>query len=124
MSSWNIPPNFNFARDVVDVLANEQRTGLIALAADRTRRDYSFAEIAEASQRWAAVLRDVGVGKGDPVVVIMPKVPEWLFAMLALLRLGAVAVPGAEQLDEPTVTRAALVSGHDAIERRLLLALT
>jgi acyl-coenzyme A synthetase/AMP-(fatty) acid ligase len=96
--AWNLPHGFNFGRDVIDRLASEKRTGLIALAADGSRRDYSFVEIAEASQRWAAALRDAGIGKGDRVIVVMPKVPEWLFAMVALLRLGAIAVPVADQL--------------------------
>ena len=96
--AWDVPHEFNFGRDVVDSLASEERTGLVALAADGTRRDFTFAQIAEASQRWAAVLRDAGVAKGDRVVIVMPKVPEWVFAMVALLRIGAVAVPGAEQL--------------------------
>jgi acyl-coenzyme A synthetase/AMP-(fatty) acid ligase len=95
---WNVPRGFNFGRDVIDRLASERRTGLVALAADGIRRDYSFPEIAELSQRWAAALRDAGIGKGDRVIVVMPKVPEWLFAMIALLRLGAVAVPVADQL--------------------------
>ena len=96
--SWPVPAAFNFARDVVDALGKSGRRGLVALAAGGARRDYSFAEIADRSSRWAAVLRDAGIGKGDRVVVILPKVPDWLFAMTALLRLGAVAIPGAEQL--------------------------
>lgn len=95
---WELPHSFNFGRDVIDPLASEKRTALVALATDGTRRDYSFAEIAALSQRWAAALHNAGIGKGDCVVVIMPKVPEWVFAMIALLRLGAVAVPVAEQL--------------------------
>jgi acyl-coenzyme A synthetase/AMP-(fatty) acid ligase len=94
---WDLPHHFNFGQDVIDVLAREHRTGLIALAADGSRQEYTFSEIAETSQRWAAALRRAGIGKGDRVIVVMPKVPEWLFAMIALLRLGAVAVPVAEQ---------------------------
>jgi acetyl-CoA synthetase/medium-chain acyl-CoA synthetase len=95
---WDVPPQFNFARDVIDALALTGRRGLVYLDAAGARRDYSFAEISAASQAWAAALRDRGVGHGDRVVVILPKSPDWLFAMLALLRLGAVAIPGAEQL--------------------------
>jgi acetyl-CoA synthetase/medium-chain acyl-CoA synthetase len=96
--AWDVPPDFNFARDVVDGLAREQGRGLLFVDADGARTSYSFAEIAAESQRWAAVLRDRGIGPGDRVIVVLPKIPAWLFAMLALLRLGAVAVPGAEQL--------------------------
>ncbi len=55
-------------------------------------------QIADGTRRWAAVLRDAGVRKGDRIVVVLPKVPDWLFCMVAALRIGAVAVPSAEQL--------------------------
>jgi acetyl-CoA synthetase/medium-chain acyl-CoA synthetase len=96
--SWDVPADFNFARDVIDVLAREDRVGLIALDAACNRKSYSFPQIAAATKRWAAVLRAAGIGKGDRVVVVLPKIPDWLFCMTALLRIGAVAVPSAEQL--------------------------
>jgi acyl-coenzyme A synthetase/AMP-(fatty) acid ligase len=102
--TWSVPPNFNFARDVIDALGKEDRLGLVALSGTGARRDYRFPEIAAETQRWAAALRDAGIDKGDRVIVIMPKVPEWLFAMTALLRLGAVSIPGAEQLRAKDVT--------------------
>src|SRR6202035_1888657 len=74
------------------------RRGLLFVDAAGGRREYTFAQIAEQSKRWAAVLRDAGVRKGDRVVLVLPKIPDWLFAMTALLRIGAVAVPSAEQL--------------------------
>jgi len=69
--AWDVPHSFNFGRDVIDPLACEQRKGLIALAADGTRRDYTFPEIADLSQCWAAVLRSAGIGKGDRVIVVI-----------------------------------------------------
>jgi acetyl-CoA synthetase/medium-chain acyl-CoA synthetase len=96
--SWDVPAEFNFARDVVDELAKSDRRGLLFVDAAGQRHEYSFAQIADHSQRWAAALRDLGVGHGDHAIVVLPKTPAWLFAMTALLRLGAVAIPGAEQL--------------------------
>jgi len=97
-SSWDVPPAFNFARDVLDELGKSDRRGLLFVDAGGRRTEYSFAKIAEYSQRWAGALRDLGVRHGDHVIVVLPKTPQWLFAMTALLRLGAVAIPGAEQL--------------------------
>ncbi|GAC1405033.1 MAG: AMP-binding protein [Candidatus Velthaea sp.] len=96
--SWNVPADFNFARDVIDQLAHEDRRGLVFVDAAGNRTDYSFKQISEQSQKWAAALRAGGVSKGDRVIIVLPKTPQWLFAMIALLRLGAVAIPGAEQL--------------------------
>jgi acyl-coenzyme A synthetase/AMP-(fatty) acid ligase len=95
---WDVPSSFNFARDVIDALGVEDRLGLVFVNTAGTKTEYTFGQIADASQRWAAVLRDAGVKKGDRVIIVLPKVPDWLFAMTALLRIGAVAVPGAEQL--------------------------
>jgi len=113
--TWDVPAEFNFARDVVDELAREDRLGLLALDAQGVRTDYTFAQIADASQRWAAVLRDAGVRKGDRVMVILPKIPDWLFCMTALLRIGAVAVPGAEQLRAKDLLYRATHSGAVAV---------
>ena len=96
--TWDVPDPFNFAQDVVDRLALENRVGLVFINAQGRQHEYLFSEISDESKRWAAVLRDTGINKGDRVLVVMPKVPEWLFCMTALLRIGAVAVPSAEQL--------------------------
>jgi acetyl-CoA synthetase/medium-chain acyl-CoA synthetase len=113
--SWDVPDTFNFARDVVDRLAGEDRLGLLALDAALARREYTFAEIADASRRWAAVLHDAGIAKGDRVVVVLPKIPDWLFSMTALLRIGAVAVPSAEQLRAKDLLFRATHSGAVAV---------
>ena len=95
---FDVPAQFNFARDVVDRLALERRLGLLFVAQDGTHRAYSFDEISETSQRYAAALLDCGIERGSRVLVTLPKIPGWIFTMLALDRLGAVAIPGPEQL--------------------------
>ena len=112
---WNVPAGFNFARDVVDALAREDRRGLLFVDAAGNRREYTFAQIADASKRWAGVLREAGVRKGDRVVVVLPKIPDWLFCMTALLRIGAVAVPSAEQLRAKDLLYRANHSGAVAV---------
>lgn len=61
-------------------------------AAGRSSR-LTFGELADYSRRFASVLRDLGVAKGTPVIIHLPKGPEYLIATLALWRLGAVQVP-------------------------------
>uniref|UniRef100_E6Q284 Putative acyl-coenzyme A synthetase n=1 Tax=mine drainage metagenome TaxID=410659 RepID=E6Q284_9ZZZZ len=95
---WEIPQHFSFARDVVDDLARHDRRALIFIDNDRSRRTYSFQEIALASQRYARVFAEDGIDRGDRVLVALPKRPAWIFTMLALDRIGAVAIPCAEQL--------------------------
>ncbi|WP_248958867.1 propionyl-CoA synthetase [Sphaerisporangium perillae] len=55
-----------------------------------TARTYTYAELLEQVARFAGVLRSLGAGKGDRVVIYMPMVPEAVVAMLACARLGAV----------------------------------
>ncbi|MCH8612881.1 propionyl-CoA synthetase [Arsenicicoccus dermatophilus] len=55
-----------------------------------TRRTYTYAELLDEVARFAGVLRDLGVTKGDRVVVYMPMVPEAVIAMLACARIGAI----------------------------------
>jgi acyl-coenzyme A synthetase/AMP-(fatty) acid ligase len=95
---WNVPETFNFGRDVVDVLGRENRRGLLFVDAAGDRSDVGFPAVAEATQRWAGALRSLGIAKGERVVVLLPKIPAWLYSMVALDRLGAVVIPCSEQL--------------------------
>ncbi|HLZ37246.1 MAG TPA: propionyl-CoA synthetase [Mycobacteriales bacterium] len=56
----------------------------------RTQRTLTYAELLDEVARFAGVLRGLGVGKGDRVVIYLPMVPEAVVAMLACARLGAV----------------------------------
>jgi acetyl-CoA synthetase len=56
---------------------------------DDQRRDVTYAELLETTQRFANVLRDLGVEKGDVVGIYMPMIPETPAAMLACARIGA-----------------------------------
>jgi propionyl-CoA synthetase len=55
-----------------------------------TQHIYSYTELLDHTARFAGVLRSLGVGKGDRVVIYMPMIPEAVIAMLACARLGAV----------------------------------
>ena len=55
-----------------------------------SKRTYSYRELLDETARFAGVLRDLGVGKGDRVVLYMPMIPEAVIAMLACARIGAV----------------------------------
>src|SRR6476659_6235965 len=54
------------------------------------QRTYTYAELLDETARFAGALRDLGVGKGDRVIIYMPMIPEAVIAMLACARLGAV----------------------------------
>src|SRR3954451_23702621 len=87
----------NFARDVVDAAPPERRA-LVALGRDGSRAEWSFGEVAEAAARAAGALAARGAGRGEGVMTLVGNRPEWVLAMLACFRLGAIALPCMEQL--------------------------
>jgi acyl-coenzyme A synthetase/AMP-(fatty) acid ligase len=94
------PTHFNFARDVVERWARE-RPNAIALwcvGEDGREQKFSFEQLAEEERRAAHFFRTLGLRRGDRVLVILPRVPQWWIAMLGLVRLGAAPIPGTPML--------------------------
>jgi acyl-coenzyme A synthetase/AMP-(fatty) acid ligase len=92
-----VPERFNYGRDVLDARAAASPGALALLAAgpDGAVTDrYSYADLARASNRAANALAAHGVGKGDRVFVMLPRVPAWHVALLGCIKLGAVPMPG------------------------------
>ena len=87
----------NFARDIVDA-AVPSRPALVELARDGTRREWSFAAVAAAAGGLAGTLAARGVRRGDVVMTLVGNRPEWVLAMVACFRIGAVVLPCTEQL--------------------------
>ncbi|HVE69646.1 MAG TPA: AMP-binding protein [Solirubrobacteraceae bacterium] len=87
----------NFARDVVDAAAPGGRA-LLEVAADGERREWTFGEVSDRAARLAGTLAAHGVGRGDVVMTLAGNRPEWVLAMVACFRLGAVVLPCTEQL--------------------------
>ena len=96
---WAVPSTFNFGADVVDRWADDPRR--LALiwenAAGETRR-LTYREIALLTNRVANALAKLGVVKGDRIIIMMPRIPEWQIALVAALKLGAVPIPCIEML--------------------------
>jgi len=68
-----------------------QQTALIAVSVEtNTETSYTYQELFTEVNRMAAILKSQGVGKGDRVLIYMPMVAQACFAMLAVLRLGAI----------------------------------
>ncbi|MGV6873984.1 acyl-CoA synthetase [Pseudochelatococcus sp. B33] len=96
---WSVPERFNFATDVVDRFAREgDGPALIWENAAGEGRTLRFSDIAAASTRCASALAARGIGKGDTVLVMTPRIPEWQIAIVACLRIGAVPIPCIEML--------------------------
>jgi acetyl-CoA synthetase len=86
--------SFNWATDWFDVIARgNDRTALWIVEEDGREQKVSFAEMAERSDRVAAWLEGLGVGKGDRVILMLGNQVELWEAMLAVAKLGAIIMP-------------------------------
>jgi acetyl-CoA synthetase len=91
------PQRFNAVLDIVDVWASEDPDALAVLSLDGggdVVAEQSAADLARASREAARVLLELGVGKGDHVFVMLPRIPEWYAALLGAMRIGAIPMPG------------------------------
>lgn len=95
-----IPDKFNFAYDVMDVWAAEapEKTALIWASDEGGERIFSFADLKRESDCAASYFQELGIGRGDMVMLILKRKYEWWIAMLALCKLGAVAIPATHML--------------------------
>ena len=127
-----IPENFNFAYDVMDVWAKENPDGLALLWTNDQGAEIrtTFAQLKEQTDQAASYLQTRGIGKGDPVMLILKRRYEWWVVMLALHKLGAVVIPATHMLTKKDIvyrnTRAsvkAIICVDDAyVTSQVLLA--
>ena len=96
----SIPDNFNFAYDVVDEYAKNEpkREALVWCDDNDESHIFTFKDLSLASQRTANFLKDQGIKKGDRVMLILRRRYEFWFFLLALHRIGAIAIPATNML--------------------------
>src|SRR6266516_6421748 len=87
----------NFALDVVEA-APPDRLAMVTISREGERREWTFGEVADRSARLAGTLAARGVRAGDVVMTLIGNRPEWVLAVVAGFRLGAVVLPCTEQL--------------------------
>ena len=114
--AWDLPETFNFGGDVIDRYAEDPNNlALIWCNAAGDERRFTFAEIKALSNRFANLLREHGVERGDRVVVMLPRIPEWQIAMVGCLKLGAVPIPAITMLTAKDMAYRVAHSGAAAI---------
>ena len=88
--------NFNFAYDVMDALAERKpdQTALIYVSKDRTiEKKFTFQDIKDYSNRAANYFKSLGIRKGDKVMLVLKRHYQYWFTMMALHKIGAIAIP-------------------------------
>ena len=110
--AWEIPATFNFGADVVDRWAEDpERLALVWCDDAGAERHHTFAEIARLSNRCADALARAGIARGDRVLVMLPRIPEWQIAMVGCLKLGAIPIPSIDMLTQGDIAYRAAHSG-------------
>ncbi|BAI61007.1 putative acyl-CoA synthetase [Methanocella paludicola SANAE] len=101
-----VPSNFNFAYDVIDVMARETPDKLALVWCDDNGGEQimTFADIKRMSDKVANFLKGIGIKKGDAVMLALKGRYEWWYVMVALHRIGAIAIPATHMLTTKDIT--------------------
>ncbi len=93
---------FNFGFDVVDAIADKYPDKLAMLYVDKhhNERKFTFKDIKKASNQCANYFTSLGIKKGDRVMLVLKRHYQFWFSMVALHKIGAIAIPATNQLKE------------------------
>ncbi|MBR5527472.1 MAG: AMP-binding protein [Clostridia bacterium] len=93
---------FNFAFDLVDALAEREpdKLAMMHISKDKTERRITFTDVKKASAQCANYFASLGIKKGDRVMLVLKRHYQFWFAMIGLNKLGAIAIPAVNQLQE------------------------
>ncbi len=93
---------FNFGFDIVDEIADKypDRLAMLHLDVNKNERRFTFKDIKRASNQVANYFASLGIKKGDKVMLVLKRHYQFWFCMVALHKLGAVAIPATNQLKE------------------------
>lgn len=112
-----VPEQFNFAYDVADEWARTQpdKRALCWTNDQGAHRDLTFGELKELSDQTASWLQSLGIGKGDMVMLVLKRNIEFWQTILALHKLGAVAIPATHLLTDKDIAYRNNAAGIKAI---------
>jgi acetyl-CoA synthetase len=95
-----VPEHFNFGFDVVDAWANKDRNKLAMIWVNQegVEKKFTFWDLMRLSNQIVNIMIKYGVNKGDRVLIMLPRVPEWWTFTIALIKRGAVYCPAPTML--------------------------
>ncbi|MBR5479651.1 MAG: AMP-binding protein [Clostridia bacterium] len=104
--SFKNDDKFNFAFDCVDAIAdkNPDKLAMMWVANDKSDRRFTFADMKKYSAKTANYFESLGIKKGDTVMLVLKRHYQFWFCMLALHKIGAIAIPATNQLVEHDFT--------------------
>ena len=108
---------FNFGFDLVDAVAEKypEKLAMLHLDKDKKERRFTFNDIKHESNRAANYFTSLGIKKGDKVMLILKRHYQFWFSMIALHKIGAIAIPATNQLKAHDLTYRFNAAGVKAI---------
>ena len=98
---WELPQYFNYGGDVVDKwAADPNRMALIWVNEEGEEQRFTYQDIKRLSNQFANLLVTNGIQKGDKVIVMLPRIPQWQIVMIACNKVGAIPIPCVTMLRE------------------------
>jgi acyl-coenzyme A synthetase/AMP-(fatty) acid ligase len=92
---WEVPEFYNFAYDVVDRWGEDaQKLAMLWVNERGEEQRLTFRHFAVRANQVGNALRTMGIRKGDRLLLMLPRLPEWWEAVLGIMKIGAVSMPG------------------------------
>ena len=101
----NVPENFNFSYDVMDVLASKtpDARAILWTNDEGLTKEFTFAEIKERTDKVASFFQASGINKGDFVMLVLQRRYEFWLSILALHKIGASVIPATHMLTKEDI---------------------
>ncbi len=113
--NWDVPEHFNFGNVIDHFAADPNRVALLWEDQEGRRARLTFADMQAQSNRIANVLEAIGIRRGDPVLLVLPRISMWHAAYIGALKIGALVIPCTAMLREKDLAYRANHSGARAI---------
>jgi acetyl-CoA synthetase len=96
----DVPEFFNFGFDVIDAWARKDRNKIAMLWVNQkgVEKKFTFWELSRLSNQVVNMMIKYGIKKGDRVMIMLPRVPEWWIFTIALIKIGAIYCPAPTML--------------------------
>jgi acyl-coenzyme A synthetase/AMP-(fatty) acid ligase len=92
---WEVPEHYNFAVDVVDHWGEDaQKLAMLWVNERGDEKRFTFRDFTVRSNQVGNALRTTGIRKGDRILIMSPRLPEWWEAVLGIMKIGAISMPG------------------------------
>ena len=92
---WEVPEHYNFAVDVVDHWGEDaQKVAMLWVNERGDEKRLTFRDFTVRSNQVGNALRTTGIRKGDRILIMSPRLPEWWEAVLGIMKIGAISMPG------------------------------